>query len=93
MHAANSRIRVLRFSRNFGFQRSILVNLLNARGEAAIQIDADLQDPPELIANFLEKWSEGYKVVYGIRRNRRENIVQQLARKISLSFNQSAERD
>lgn len=76
------RIRVLRFSRNFGFQRSILVNLLNARGDAAIQIDADLQDPPELIADFLEKWSEGYKVVYGIRRNRRENIVQQLARKI-----------
>src|SRR5438067_2430573 len=53
---ADSRIRVLRFSRNFGFQRSILANFLNARGDAAIQIDADLQDPPELISEFIAHW-------------------------------------
>src|SRR5690606_39917734 len=49
----DSRIRVLRFSRNFGFQKSILTNFLNARGDAAIQIDADMQDPPEMISDFL----------------------------------------
>jgi glycosyltransferase involved in cell wall biosynthesis len=53
------RVRVFRFSRNFGFQRSILFNLLEARGRAAIQIDADLQDPPELFTEFLKKWEEG----------------------------------
>ena len=61
------RVRVLLFSRNFGFQRSILTNYLNAKGDAAVQIDADLQDPPELISEFIEKWAQGYKVVFGIR--------------------------
>jgi dolichol-phosphate mannosyltransferase len=78
--ALDRRIRVLRFSRNFGFQRSILTNFLNARGDAAIQIDADLQDPPELITEFLTKWEQGYKVVYGIRRRRVENRLLKLAR-------------
>jgi glycosyltransferase involved in cell wall biosynthesis len=64
------RVRALRFSRNFGFQQSILTNFCNARGEAAIQLDCDMQDPPELIPKFLELWSQGYKVVYGIRRAR-----------------------
>jgi len=76
------RLRALRFSRNFGFQRSILMNLINARGAAAIQIDADLQDPPELITTFLEQWRRGYKVVYGIRRHRVENVVLRALRKI-----------
>ena len=75
------RMRVFRFSRNFGFQRSILFNLLEARGRAAIQIDADLQDPPELFSEFLKKWEEGYEVVYGIRRQRPEGLLLQLARK------------
>lgn len=81
--AANEpRLRVLRFSRNFGFQRSVLVNLLNARGAAAIQVDADLQDPPELIPEFLAKWRDGYKVVYGIRRRRKEHVLLKMARKL-----------
>jgi dolichol-phosphate mannosyltransferase len=79
---AEPRIRAFRFSRNFGFQRSILFNLLEARGRAAIQIDADLQDPPELFTDFLKKWEEGYEVVYGIRRQRREGRLLQLARKM-----------
>ena len=66
----DDRIRVLRFTRNFGFQTSILTNYLNANGAAAIQIDADLQDPPELFGQFLAAWEQGYKVVYGIRRSR-----------------------
>lgn len=75
------RVRVLRFSRNFGFQRSILVNYLNARGVAAVQIDADLQDPPELISDFLRSWEAGYKVVYGIRKRRPESPVKHAIRK------------
>ena len=81
-HAScDARIRVLRFSRNFGFQRSILTNLLNSKGAAAILIDADLQDPPELVTDFLRHWERGYKVVYGIRRRRVENPLMQLARR------------
>lgn len=69
------RVRAIRFSRNFGFQRSILANYLHTRGDAVMQIDADLQDPPELLEEFFERWTKGYHVVYGIRRKRRENIL------------------
>lgn len=71
--AEDSRIRVLKLSRNFGFQKSILTNFLNARGAAAVQLDADLQDPPEMISQFLRNWEKGYKVVYGIRKRRPES--------------------
>jgi polyisoprenyl-phosphate glycosyltransferase len=73
--ATDDRIRCLRFSRNFGFQKSILTGYRAARGAAAIQIDADLQDPPELIPRFLELWEEGYAVVYGIRAHRQEGRI------------------
>jgi polyisoprenyl-phosphate glycosyltransferase len=76
----DKRVRVLRLSRNFGFQKSILTNLLNARGAAAAQIDADLQDPPALISQFLREWEKGFKVVYGVRRHRRENFLLSRAR-------------
>ncbi|MBM3643142.1 MAG: glycosyltransferase family 2 protein [Alphaproteobacteria bacterium] len=76
------RVRVVRFSRNFGFQRSILTNFLLARGDAAVQIDADLQDPPELIRRFLELWAQGYRVVYGVRRGRAESVVLSGLRKL-----------
>lgn len=78
----DNRVRVLRFTRNFGFQASILTNYLNARGDAAIQIDADLQDPPELFGEFLASWEQGYKVVYGIRRSRPESVALRLGRKL-----------
>ena len=77
----DKRIRVLKFSRNFGFQRSILTNLANARGAAAVQLDADLQDPPALISEFLREWEKGYAVVYGIRHRRPEPFFLQWARK------------
>ena len=68
-------MRVFRFSRNIGFQRSILVGYCKAKGDAVVQIDADMQDPPELILDFIAKWLEGYYVVYGIRRTRTEGRV------------------
>jgi polyisoprenyl-phosphate glycosyltransferase len=80
--ASDPRVRVLKLSRNFGFQRSILANFLNARGAAAIQIDADLQDPPELATEFLRHWKNGFKVVYGIRQQRTESIVLLTMRKM-----------
>ena len=79
--AADSRIRVLKFTRNFGFQASILANYLDARGAAAIQLDADLQDPPELAQEFLRQWERGYRVVYGVRRSRPENPLLQATRR------------
>jgi polyisoprenyl-phosphate glycosyltransferase len=78
----DNRIRVIRFTRNFGFQASILTNYLNAKGDAAIQIDADLQDPPELFGEFLAAWEQGYKVVYGIRKSRPENPLLRATRKL-----------
>jgi len=77
----NRRIRVLSFSRNFGFQRSIITGLLECRGDAAIQIDADLQDPPELFEEFLEQWEAGNDVVYGVRRARKEGRLENVSRK------------
>jgi len=72
MAAADPRIRAIRFSKNVGFQRSILANYMHTRGAAVLQIDADLQDPPELLEQFLDLWEQGYHVVYGVRAKRRE---------------------
>ena len=66
--------KLVRFSRNFGHQAAISAGMQYADGEAIIFLDADLQDPPELIPVFLEKLHEGYDVVYGIRRNRKEPL-------------------
>ena len=76
------RVRVFRFSRNFGYQKSILTGYLKARGDALIQLDCDLQDPPELIPEFLKHWEDGCAVVYGIRRSRRESAILHFARKL-----------
>ncbi len=70
--ARDPRVRAFRFSRNFGFQRSILTGYMQCRGDAAVQLDVDLQDPPELIEKFLEVWQSGADVVYGVRIQRQE---------------------
>ena len=77
----DARVRAYRFSRNFGFQRSILSGYRLARGAAAVQIDCDLQDPPEIIPEFIKKWEEGFHVVYGVRMRRPEPFTLRLARK------------
>jgi glycosyltransferase involved in cell wall biosynthesis len=71
--ATDRRIRVYRFSRNFGYQRSIITGYLKARGDAAIQLDCDMQDPPHMIPEFLKLWEQGCQVVYGVRRFRKES--------------------
>ena len=83
----DQRIKGLRFSRNFGFQRSILSNYAHASGDAVVQIDADLQDPPEVIKKFLIEWDvNGYLVVYGVRITRPENIFLRLFRTFGYKF-------
>jgi glycosyltransferase involved in cell wall biosynthesis len=66
----DSRARLLQLSRNFGHQIAITAGLDHAEGDAAVIIDADLQDPPEVIPELLAKWREGYEVVYAVRRSR-----------------------
>ena len=68
--ARDERIRVVRFSRNFGHQMAITAGLEHAAGDAVAVIDADLQDPPEVILEFVQKWMDGYDVAYGVRAER-----------------------
>jgi dolichol-phosphate mannosyltransferase len=65
------RLRLISFSRNFGHQTAITAGMDAAQGGAVVVIDADLQDPPEVIPQMLEKWREGEQVVYGLRTKRR----------------------
>jgi dolichol-phosphate mannosyltransferase len=69
--AANEpRYRVVSFARNFGHQAAITAGIDHARGEAVVVMDADLQDPPEVVLEMVAKWREGFDVVYGRRRSR-----------------------
>lgn len=75
------KVRVIRFARNYGYQRSLLVGYKNATGDCAVQLDCDLQDPPELIPQMLARWREGHQVVYGIRRSLRDDMSTAFARR------------
>ena len=68
--AGEPRYRVLSFARNFGHQAAITAGVDFARGEAVVVMDADLQDPPEVVQQMVARWREGYDVVYGRRRSR-----------------------
>jgi glycosyltransferase involved in cell wall biosynthesis len=66
-------IRILSFSRNFGQQAAVVAGLHHARYQVVIPMDADLQDPPELITEMIAKWQDGYDVVLATRRSRAED--------------------
>jgi dolichol-phosphate mannosyltransferase len=70
LQAADCHVRVVRFSRNFGHQIAVTAGMDHAAGDAVVLIDADLQDPPELIADLLARWREGFDVAYGRRTER-----------------------
>jgi glycosyltransferase involved in cell wall biosynthesis len=70
LHAQDSRFKAVRLSRNFGHQMAITAGLDLTNGDAVIIMDADLQHPPEAIADLLAKWREGFNVVYGVRHER-----------------------
>ncbi len=76
------RYKVIHFSRNFGHQSALQAGLDAATGQAVALMDADLQDPPELLGHFIDKWREGYEVVYAIRRNRKGSAWKRAAYKI-----------
>lgn len=78
----DSRLRIYRFQRNYGVQRAVHTGFTIARGDAAILLDCDLQDPPELIPQFLERWRQGYRVVYGVRRTRKEGFFINTTRRV-----------
>lgn len=69
--AADPRVKLVNFSRNFGHQIAITAGMDYAEGDAVIVIDADLQDPPEVMLEMIAKWKEGYDVVYGKRKRRK----------------------
>ncbi|MFO8037808.1 MAG: glycosyltransferase family 2 protein [Anaerolineales bacterium] len=66
----DDRVRPVIFARNFGHQIAVTAGLDYSRGDAVVVIDADLQDPPEVILDLIEKWKEGYEVVYAVRDKR-----------------------
>ncbi|WP_286074888.1 glycosyltransferase family 2 protein [Stenotrophomonas sp. 59] len=68
--ASDRRVRMLGFARNFGHQLAVTAGIDAARGDAVVLIDADLQDPPEVIAEMVDRWEEGFDVVYGTRTDR-----------------------
>jgi dolichol-phosphate mannosyltransferase len=70
IHARDGHAVVVQLSRNFGHQLAVTAGLSASRGQAVVIIDADLQDPPELIVEMVKLWRSGYKVVYGIRKTR-----------------------
>ncbi len=70
MCRADQRIKLLTFSRNFGHQTAITAGMDHASGDAIIIIDADLQDPPEIIPQMIERWKAGFDVVFGRRSSR-----------------------
>jgi polyisoprenyl-phosphate glycosyltransferase len=79
LHDSDPHIRVIRFSRNFGHQAALQAGMDECRGDALVFMDADLQDPPEVIADFVAQWRAGYEIVYAIRKKRKEGLIKRAA--------------
>ena len=86
MSLYDQRIRGIRFSRDIGYQESILKNYLYSSGDALIQYDADMQDPLEVMSDFLYEWERGAQVVMGVRISRGESKFDQVFRKLGYRF-------
>jgi len=93
--AADPRVHVVTFSRNFGYQAAVAAGVDHCRGDVVVTIDADLQDPPELIPELLAEWERGADVVYAARRDRKGESKLKLAtaRWFSSLFARLAELD
>jgi len=77
--ATDPHVCVLKFSRNFGHQIAITAGIDYARGDCVVVIDADLQDPPEVVSAMVDKWRQGFDVVYGVRAEREGEGTMKLA--------------
>lgn len=71
-------LRGYRFSRNFGYQNSVFAGLSLSTGDAVVELDADLEDPPPVIVEFVRKWEQGFHVVYGIRQKRVMSLIKKI---------------
>jgi len=92
--ARDARVRVVRFARNYGYQRSLMVAYQTASGDCSVQVDCDLQDPPELIPQMLALWRQGHQVVYGIRKTLKDGpVVAALRRGFYATINALSEDD
>jgi len=74
----DKQVKIISFSRNFGHQTAVTAGLDHVTGDCIAVLDADLQDPPEVLQTFFSKLNEGYDVVYAIRRRRKENVFKKL---------------
>ena len=79
-HGRDPRWRCLSFARNFGHQTAVSAGLYYATGDAVVIIDADLQDPPEEISRLIEKWREGFEVVFATRKKRQDPLSEKISR-------------
>ena len=74
------RVKIVNLSRNFGKEAALTAGIDHARGDVLVPMDIDLQDPPELIARFVEQWRHGYDIVYGVRSSRnRDTLAKRLS--------------
>ncbi len=91
----DGRVKVVRLARNFGYQAAVIAGLDHVRGDVVVTIDADLQDPPELIEEMLDNWRQGSDVVYAVRRDRHGEgrVKLATARWFSAIFKRLAELD
>lgn len=80
--AMDSRLVIVNHTRNFGSQNAFLSGLKIVRGDCAVLMDGDLQDPPSLIPEFVKRWNEGFHIVYGVRVKRKETFFRQLSYKV-----------
>jgi len=80
-HRRDARFKAISFSRNFGHQTALTCGLDHAMGEAVIAMDGDLQDPPEILPALIQRWREGYEVVYAVRQKRKEGVIKRAAYK------------
>ncbi len=79
IHKKDPRFKILSFSRNFGHQVALTAGMAHASGDAVVLMDGDLQDPPELLPQLIERWKNGYHVVYAVKRSRKESALKRFA--------------
>jgi len=87
--AADPRVKLVRFARNYGQEAAVQAGILHARGRWIIQMDGDLQNPPEELEKLLAKRDEGYEIVYGVRTKRRDPLHRVLASRMMVWFMRS----
>ena len=84
---SDSNVNYINLSRNFGHQIAVTAGIDNCKGDAVVIIDADLQDPPELIPSFIRKWEEGFENIYGIVEERQgTNLLRRINSKLFYIF-------